>query len=143
LKPSLALLFNFLSLSFVVNAAGLYADKVAHDFVAPCVLDLTSEGFGLNYAIMPFKGIYLYCNDNVKLSEHERSRLISCSRTNIYPVPNMKFPFLGVHFTVTVDGHVRPSRLPSHAPRLRSGQQRSQRYQGNSMASCDNSLRAL
>ncbi|WP_372808438.1 NAD(P)/FAD-dependent oxidoreductase, partial [Pontiella sp.] len=33
---------------YVVNAAGLYADRVGHAF-----------GFGKNYAILPFKGLYL------------------------------------------------------------------------------------
>jgi len=26
---------------------------------------------------------------------------------NVYPVPNMKNPFLGVHFTKTVDGSIK------------------------------------
>ncbi len=35
--------------------------------------------------------------------------------TNIYPVPDLKFPFLGVHYTVTVDGHMKigPTALPA------------------------------
>ncbi len=78
---------------YVINAAGLYADKVAHQF-----------GFGKNYAILPFKGLYL------KSSEPAGS-----FKTNIYPVPNLQNPFLGVHVTVTVDGHhkIGPTAIPA------------------------------
>jgi L-2-hydroxyglutarate oxidase LhgO len=77
---------------YVVNAAGLYADRVARDY-----------GFSRDYRILPFKGLYLYS------SEPEGSL-----RTNVYPVPNLKNPFLGVHFTVTVDGHAKigPTAIP-------------------------------
>lgn len=77
---------------FVVNAAGLYADRIAHD-----------HGLGLQYRILPFKGLYLYGD--------ERERL----RTNVYPVPDLGNPFAGVHFTVTVDGHVKigPTATPA------------------------------
>lgn len=36
-------------------------------------------------------------------------------RTNIYPVPNLKNPFLGVHFTKTVDGTIKigPTAIPA------------------------------
>ncbi|VGO21659.1 NAD(P)/FAD-dependent oxidoreductase [Pontiella sulfatireligans] len=78
---------------YVVNAAGLYADQVAHSF-----------GFGKNYAILPFKGLYLKSNEPV-----------GSFKTNIYPVPNLKNPFLGVHVTVTVDGHhkIGPTAIPA------------------------------
>jgi L-2-hydroxyglutarate oxidase LhgO len=81
------------SAGFVVNAAGLYADRVAHDF-----------GFGLEYRILPFKGLYLYS------SEPQGSL-----RTNIYPVPDLRNPFLGVHFTVGVAGAVKigPTAMPT------------------------------
>jgi L-2-hydroxyglutarate oxidase len=77
---------------YVVNAAGLYADKVARDY-----------GFGENLRILPFKGIYLYSDEPV-----------GAIRTNIYPVPNLKNPFLGVHFTLTADGHAKigPTAIP-------------------------------
>lgn len=69
----------------VVNCAGLYADRVARDF-----------GVGQHYHIMPFKGLYLYLErDRVPLRRH------------VYPTPDLANPFLGVHFTVTVDGEVR------------------------------------
>ena len=36
-------------------------------------------------------------------------------RTNIYPVPDLRNPFLGVHVTVTVDGHMKigPTAIPA------------------------------
>jgi L-2-hydroxyglutarate oxidase LhgO len=53
--------------------------------------------------MLPFKGIYLYCHP-------ERVKL----RTHIYPVPNLNTPFLGVHFTLTVDGiaKIGPTAIP-------------------------------
>ncbi len=78
---------------YVVNAAGVYADRVARDF-----------GFGARYAILPFKGLYLY-------GSAPRGEL----RTNVYPVPDLDYPFLGVHFTITVDGLVKigPTATPA------------------------------
>lgn len=76
-----------------INAAGLYADKIARDF-----------DVGSKYCIVPFKGVYLECTDpGLDL------------RTNIYPVPNLKNPFLGVHFTVTPYGKVKigPTAMPA------------------------------
>jgi L-2-hydroxyglutarate oxidase len=76
-----------------MNAAGLYADKIARDF-----------GAGSRYRIVPFKGVYLeYTGEALEL------------RTNIYPVPNLKNPFLGVHFTVTPYGKVKigPTAMPA------------------------------
>jgi L-2-hydroxyglutarate oxidase LhgO len=77
----------------VINAAGLYADRIARDF-----------GFSNNYTIIPFKGIYLKYTGSDKPV-----------RTNIYPVPNLKNPFLGVHYTVTVDGTIKigPTAIPA------------------------------
>lgn len=77
---------------YVVNSAGLYADRVAKDY-----------GFSQNYTMVPFKGLYLYASE----SEH--------LNTNIYPVPNLKNPFLGVHYTITVDGHAKigPTAIPA------------------------------
>ena len=72
------------SAGYVINAAGLYADKVARDF-----------GFSQEYRILPFKGLYLY--------QREGAAPLC---TNIYPVPDLAAPFLGVHLTVGVDGRV-------------------------------------
>lgn len=78
---------------FVINAAGLHADKVAHDF-----------GIGERYRILPFKGLYVYGSEPV-----------GSLRTNIYPVPDLRNTFLGVHFTVTVDGKAKigPTAIPA------------------------------
>lgn len=77
----------------IINAAGLYADKIAKDF-----------NFSEYYTIIPFKGIYL------KYTKKDKP-----VKTNIYPVPNLKNPFLGVHFTVTVDGIIKigPTSIPA------------------------------
>lgn len=82
-----------ISPGFVLNAAGLYADVVARDF-----------GFGEHVRILPFKGLYL-------VGSHAAGEL----QRHIYPVPDLHMPFLGVHFTVTVDGHVKigPTALPA------------------------------
>lgn len=78
---------------YFINAAGLYADQIAKDF-----------GFSKKYTIIPFKGLYL------KYSKNKQDVV-----TNIYPVPNLKNPFLGVHFTKTVDGTIKigPTAIPA------------------------------
>ena len=76
-----------------INCAGLYADKVAHDF-----------GFGKKYTMLPFKGLYLkYTKNKTDI------------KTNIYPVPDLRNPFLGVHFTKTVTGDIKigPTATPA------------------------------
>ncbi|MBI3991933.1 MAG: L-2-hydroxyglutarate oxidase [Candidatus Lambdaproteobacteria bacterium] len=82
-----------LSAGYVVNAAGLQADRIARDF-----------GFAQHHRILPFKGLYLYSDEPP-----------GAVRTNIYPVPNLRNPFLGVHFTVTADGHAKigPTAIPA------------------------------
>ncbi len=77
----------------IVNCAGLYADKVAQDF-----------GFGERYTMIPFKGLYLKYTKNK-----------TDVRMHIYPVPNLKNPFLGVHFTKTVNGDIKigPTAIPA------------------------------
>lgn len=77
----------------VVNAAGLYADRLAH-----------SAGFGERYLILPFKGLYLHGDgDAVPLQRH------------VYPVPDPRNPFLGVHLTVKPDGSnkIGPTAIPA------------------------------
>ncbi len=77
---------------YVVNAAGLYADRIAGDF-----------GFSGDHCILPFKGLYLYSDEPP-----------GSIRTNIYPVPDLQNPFLGVHYTLAVDGKVKigPTAIP-------------------------------
>lgn len=78
---------------YVINAAGLYADKIARDY-----------GFSCDFRIIPFKGLYLYCNEPM-----------GAIRTHIYPVPDLRNPFLGVHFTVTAHGRYKlgPTAVPA------------------------------
>jgi len=77
----------------IINCSGLYADKIAKDF-----------GFSKKYTIIPFKGIYL------KYTQNDNP-----INTNIYPVPNLNNPFLGVHYTITVDGTIKigPTAIPA------------------------------
>lgn len=77
----------------VINAAGLHADTVAHWF-----------GFGRDYRMLPFKGLYWY-------GSWEPGRL----QRHVYPVPDPRNPFLGVHLTVTVDGRAKigPTAIPA------------------------------
>lgn len=69
----------------VVNCAGLYADRIA-----------AMSGQDLNTKIVPFRGEYY------ELTPERRSL---CNNL-IYPVPDPAFPFLGVHYTPTIDGRV-------------------------------------
>ena len=77
----------------IINCAGLYADKIAKDF-----------GFSKYYELVPFKGVYLEYKGNDQFIKR-----------NIYPVPDIRFPFLGVHFTVRVDGKIKigPTAMPA------------------------------
>jgi (S)-2-hydroxyglutarate dehydrogenase len=77
----------------LVNCAGLFADDVAHAF-----------GVGMNYRILPFRGQFFRL----------RSESTMQVRGNIYPVPDLRNPFLGVHFTRRPEGEVTvgPSALP-------------------------------
>lgn len=70
----------------VINCAGLYADRIAE----------MSGQENLTTQIVPFRGEYY------QLVPERRS---FCSNL-IYPVPDPAFPFLGVHYTPTIDGRV-------------------------------------
>ena len=74
-----------LQAKYLINCAGLYADKVA---------SMTGENVGVR--IIPFRGEYYTLRQE---SHHLVSGLI-------YPVPDPQFPFLGVHFTRNIKGHV-------------------------------------
>ncbi|MBX6362385.1 MAG: FAD-dependent oxidoreductase [Gemmatimonadetes bacterium] len=82
-----------ISAGYVVNAAGLHADRIARDF-----------GFAAKHAIVPFRGLYLYAE-----------RADGFLRRHVYPVPDLRHPFLDVHFTVTVSGKVKigPTAFPA------------------------------
>ncbi len=69
----------------VVNCAGLHADRVAR-----------LAGASIDVQVVPFRGEYY---ELVPQKEH-------LVRNLIYPVPNPKFPFLGVHFTRMIEGGI-------------------------------------
>ncbi|MDW8289329.1 MAG: L-2-hydroxyglutarate oxidase [Armatimonadota bacterium] len=73
------------SARYLVNCAGLYSDRVAR-----------LSGLHPPVRIVPFRGEYYQLREEAK----------HLCRHLIYPVPNPRFPFLGVHFTRTVSGEV-------------------------------------
>lgn len=82
------------SYGLLINAAGLHADIVAHSFNA-----------GADYTLLPFKGIYWKLDPN------------SGIRINhlVYPVPDLRVPFLGVHSTTNTEGDIYfgPTAVPA------------------------------
>ena len=73
------------STSYLINCAGLFSDRISR-----------MAGEEPDVMIVPFRGEY---HDLVP----ERSSLV---RALIYPVPQPRFPFLGVHFTRRISGSV-------------------------------------
>lgn len=69
---------DYIYYGHLINCAGANADVIAKIY-----------GIGENYMIIPFKGVYYDLSGNLQNS----------IKTNLYPVPDEKFPFLGVHFT--------------------------------------------
>lgn len=78
----------------VVNAAGLHADRVAHCF-----------GSGRSLTMLPFKGLYWTLDPTAGIAV----------RHLIYPVPDLRVPFLGIHTTTASDGTVTlgPTAIPA------------------------------
>ncbi len=70
---------------YVVNCAGLFADRVAR-----------MSGQEPSVKIVPFRGEYYELKPEAR----------HLCRHLIYPVPDPAFPFLGVHFTRMIDGRV-------------------------------------
>ncbi len=70
---------------YVINCAGLHSDRVSR-----------MAGQKPPVRIVPFRGEYYFLVP-------ERTHLV---RTLIYPVPDPRFPFLGVHFTRRIQGGV-------------------------------------
>lgn len=79
---------------YLFNCAGTGTDKIAK-----------MMGLAQDYTLLPFKGIYY------KLSK-DKTHLVN---GNIYPVPDLKLPFLGVHFTRNMNGdvYVGPTAIPA------------------------------
>jgi L-2-hydroxyglutarate oxidase LhgO len=82
---------NF-SADYVINSAGAQSDRLAKKL-----------GLAKDYAMVPFMGVYRA----VKSSTLPLTRLV-------YPVPHPVNPFLGVHFTLTLDDKVKigPTAIP-------------------------------
>ncbi|MFA6597878.1 MAG: L-2-hydroxyglutarate oxidase [Ignavibacteriaceae bacterium] len=71
--------------SYLVNCGGLYSDKIAEI----CGIDPKVQ-------IIPFRGEYYQIKE-------EKKYLV---KNLIYPVPDPRFPFLGVHFTRMINGGI-------------------------------------
>lgn len=69
----------------LVNCAGLHSDRVA-----------ALAGVESSVRIIPFRGEYFRLREDAQ----------DLVKTLIYPVPDPRFPFLGVHFTRRIDGRV-------------------------------------
>src|SRR5699024_8977730 len=68
-----------------INCGGLHSDRIA-----------LAAGYQTDMKIVPFRGEYY------KLKREKRHLV----KHLIYPVPNPKFPFLGVQFTRMIDGEI-------------------------------------
>lgn len=76
---------GFVTGKTLINCAGLQSDRITE-----------MTGYKPELKILPFRGEYY------KLKP-EKAHLV---KNLIYPVPNPKFPFLGVHFTRMVNGEI-------------------------------------
>ena len=87
---------NTFYFDFLVNACGGYSIELAKIF-----------GIETNYKLLPFKGLYL--KSSQKFKKFER---------HIYPVPDMKQPFLGIHTTITSEDYLKlgPTAIPVLSP---------------------------
>mgnify|MGYP003337354708 FL=1 len=65
---------NYFNFDYLINSSGLHSDRIAR-----------SAGLKFNYSFLPFKGKYWKIKKKYKLSKL------------VYPVPDLNFPFLGVH----------------------------------------------
>ena len=63
-------------------------------------------GVGDQYTLLPFKGIYWQLKTSSPCQP----------RTNLYPVPDLNVPFLGVHFTPSADAIPVVSIGPTATP---------------------------
>lgn len=71
--------------SYLVNAAGLYSDRIAH-----------ALGVATDYQVVPFRGDYY------ELAPSKRSSI----RTHVYPTPHERVQAVGVHFSPRTDRKV-------------------------------------
>ena len=80
---------------YLFNCTGLNSDRIAHYF-----------SIGKNYTLLPFKGLYW------KLKSSSQIKI----KTNLYPVPDLSVPFLGVHFTPSGSNFKNISIGPTAVP---------------------------
>ena len=85
---------SIISFGYLFNCTGLNADRVANIF-----------NIGKDLTLLPIKGIYW------KLSPYAPFKF----ETNLYPVPDLNVPFLGVHVTPSIDGEISlgPTAIPA------------------------------
>jgi len=76
---------NMYQTKYLIATVGLYSDRIAR-----------GSGVDPGMKIIPFRGEYWHLKQNNR----------SLVKNLIYPVPNPKFPFLGVHMTRLIDGSV-------------------------------------
>ncbi len=83
-----------LSFGFLFNCAGAYADRLAH-----------ACGCAREYALVPFRGGYFRLRPGAGPSV----------RSHVYPVPDPKLPFLGIHVSRGLGGDVNigPTAWPA------------------------------
>ena len=81
------------SYGFLINCAGAFSDRIARS------CQLKSD-----YCSIPFKGIYF-----------DVTGLDPIPRKLLYPLPDLRAPFLGVHFTTSVSGELSlgPNAIPA------------------------------
>ncbi|MBM38371.1 MAG: L-2-hydroxyglutarate oxidase [Woeseia sp.] len=71
--------------SYLIVCAGLMADRLA-----------IMQGLDINFRVIPYRGeYYQLSSDKNKIVNHL-----------IYPVPDPKIPFLGIHLTKMIDGSI-------------------------------------
>ncbi|MHC4757757.1 MAG: L-2-hydroxyglutarate oxidase [Planctomycetota bacterium] len=74
-----------LKAKYIINCAGLQSDRIAR-------MDQVESSI----KIIPFRGDYY------ELSDEAAQKV----KALIYPVPDLRFPFLGIHFTRSIDNRV-------------------------------------
>jgi 2-hydroxyglutarate dehydrogenase len=79
----------------VISCTGIYSDRISF-LTKNNNNNNNNNSKNINFKMIPFRGEYL-------LLSKEKSHLIN---GNIYPVPDLETPFLGVHFTPKLNGDV-------------------------------------
>ncbi len=76
---------NEIKAKFLINCAGLFSDRIS-----------SLAGASPNCKIVPFRGEYFMIKKQFRY----------LVKNLIYPVPDSRYPFLGVHFTRTINGEI-------------------------------------